>query len=85
VSADICHLIRRTGKTVILITHDLSEAVSLADRIVVLSGMPATVKKEILIHLTLQDDSTLSARNAPEFNEYFNQLWEVLTDEQKNV
>ena len=78
VSADICHLIRRTGKTVILITHDLSEAVSLADRIVVLSGRPATVKKEIPIHLTLQDDSPLAARNAPEFNEYFNQLWEEM-------
>lgn len=78
VSADICHLIRRTGKTVILITHDLSEAVSLADRIVVLSGRPATVKREIPIHLTLQDDSPLAARNAPEFNEYFNQLWEEM-------
>lgn len=78
VSADICHLIRRTGKTVILITHDLSEAVSLADRIVVLSGRPATVKKEIPIHLTIQDDSPLAARNAPEFNEYFNELWEEM-------
>ena len=78
VSADICHLIRRTGKTVILITHDLSEAVSLADCIIVLSGRPATVKKEIPIHLTLQDDSPLAARNAPEFNEYFNQLWEEM-------
>ncbi len=78
VSADICRLIRGTGKTVILITHDLSEAVSLADRIVVLSGRPATVKKEIPIHLTLQDDSPLAARNAPEFASYFNQLWEEL-------
>ncbi len=78
VSNDICRLIRRTGKTAILITHDLSEAVSLADRVVVLSGRPATVKKEISIHLTLQDDSPLAARNAPEFNEYFNQLWEEM-------
>lgn len=78
VSNDICRLIRRTGKTAILITHDLSEAVSLADRVVVLSGRPATVKKEIPIHLTLQDDSPLAARNAPEFNEYFNQLWEEM-------
>ena len=60
------------------ITDDLSEAVSLADRVVVLSGRPATVKKEISIHLTLQDDSPLAARNAPEFNEYFNQLWEEM-------
>lgn len=83
VSADICSLIRKTGKTVILITHDLSEAISLGDRVIVLSARPATVKKEIPIHLTLQDNTLLAARNAPEFKEYFNQLWEVLTGEAK--
>lgn len=83
VSADICSLIRKTGKTVILITHDLSEAISLGDRVIVLSARPATVKKEIPIHLTLQDNTLLAARNAPEFKEYFNQLWEVLTSETK--
>lgn len=81
VSADICHLIRQTGKTVIIVTHDLSEAISLADRVIVLSGRPATVKREIPIHLTITDDSPLSARNAPEFNDYFNQLWEEIKDE----
>ena len=78
VSADICKLIRRTGKTVLLITHDLSEAISLADRVVVLTKRPSTVKKELEIHLTLADDSPLAARNAPEFNGYFNQLWEEM-------
>lgn len=82
VSADICHLIRHTGKTMILITHDLSEAISLADRVIVLSRRPATVKCEIPIHLTLADDSPLAARNAPEFNAYFNQLWEEIRDEE---
>ena len=38
VSADICNLIRKTGKTVIIITHDLQEAISLADRVIILSG-----------------------------------------------
>lgn len=75
VSSDICRLIRQTGKTVIMITHDLAEAISLADRIIVLSSRPATVKKEILIHLTKLDDSPLAARTAPEFQNYFNQLW----------
>ncbi len=82
VSADICRLIRQTGKTMIIITHDLSEAISLADRVIVLSKRPAIVKKEIPIRLTLQDDSPLAARNAPEFQSYFNQLWEELICEE---
>lgn len=81
VSADICRLIRATGKTMIIITHDLSEAISLADRIIVLSKRPATVKNEMTISLTLADDSPLAARNAPEFQQYFNCLWEDLTHE----
>ena len=81
VSADICNLIRKTGKTVIIITHDLQEAISLADRVIILSGRPATVKRVLPIHLTITDDSPLAARNAPEFNDYFNLLWEELTRE----
>lgn len=85
VSADICSLIRKTGKTMLLITHDLSEAISLADRVIVLSGRPARIKCELPIKLTLTDDSPLAARNAPEFNAYFNRLWEVLTSEDANI
>lgn len=81
VSDDICRIIRSTKKTAILITHDLSEAISMADRILVLSKRPATVSAEIPIHLTLTDNSTLAARKAPEFSSYFNQLWEELYDE----
>ncbi len=81
VSADICRLIRAAGKTMIIITHDLSEAISLADRIIVLSGRPAIVKNEVNVRLTLADDSPLAARNAPEFQQYFNMLWEDLTHE----
>jgi len=81
VSADIARIIRAAQKTVILITHDLSEAVSLADRILVLSGRPAHVKAEFSIHLTLPDDSLLAARKAPEYAKYFNQIWEELSDE----
>lgn len=81
VSGDIGHIIRTTGKTAILITHDLSEAISLADRIIVLSKRPATVKKEIPIQLTKADDSPLAARSAPEFHHYFNLLWKEITHE----
>ncbi len=84
VSADICRLIRKTGKTVLMITHDLAEAISLADRVIVLSKRPATVKEELPITLTLTDDSALAARHAPQFQDYFTHLWEVLTGENKS-
>ena len=81
VSSDICQLIRKAGKTMIIVTHDLSEAISLADKVYVLSARPATIKTVLPIQLTLQDSSPLAARNAPEFPYYFKQLWEELTDE----
>lgn len=82
VSADICRIIRSKKKTAILITHDLSEAISLADRVIILSQRPATVKMEVDIHLTIDGNSPLAARNAPEFQHYFNLLWEALSYEE---
>lgn len=78
VADDIGKIIRSTKKTAILITHDLSEAISMADRILVLTNRPATIKKEIKVHLTLHDNSPLAARKSPEFSTYFNLLWEEL-------
>ncbi len=83
VSGDIAKIIREKGKTAILITHDLSEAISLADRILVLSKRPAKVVESIPIHLTKEADTVLAARKAPEFASYFNHLWEVLANESK--
>ncbi len=81
VSGDIGKIIKKMGITAILITHDLSEAISLADRIIVLSKRPATVKREIPIPLTLRDDSLLAPRNAAEFGNYFSLLWKEISDE----
>ena len=78
VSGDIASIIRNAHKTAILITHDLSEAISLADRVLVLSNRPAQVKAEFDIHLTLPDASPLAARKAPEYSFYFNQIWEEI-------
>lgn len=83
VSSDICRLIRAAGKTMIIITHDIAEAISIADRVLILSGRPATVSKELPIRLTIKDASPLAARNAPEFPNYFKQIWEELSNENK--
>jgi len=81
VSADIGRIIRRAGITTLLVTHDLSEAIALSDRILILTKRPATIKKELSISLTLADDSLLAARNAPEFSNYFSILWKEISDE----
>lgn len=81
VSSDIGRIIRSTNKTAILVTHNLSEAISLADRVLVLSKRPSSIRKDMEIHLTLPDDSLLAYRKAPEFQDYFNEIWELLIDE----
>lgn len=79
VSDDICKIIRHEKKTAILITHDIAEAISTADKVIVLSKAPATIRAEIEIHLTTDDDSPLHKRSAPEFSSYFNLIWKELT------
>ena len=81
VSSDIGSTIRKSGITAILITHDLSEAISLADRILVLTKRPAAIKRTIPVKLTLAEQSPLAARNAPEFNDLFTLLWKEISDE----
>lgn len=82
VSADIAQIIRQTNKTAILITHDLSEAVTLADRVLVLSKRPACIKCEMPIRFDIDRHNPMAIRNTAEYQLYFNHLWEVLTNEQ---
>lgn len=67
-------------KTALLVTHDLSEAISMADRVIVLSKRPGTVKAIVPIHLTCENKTPQAARNAVEFKDYFNQLWREIND-----
>ena len=77
VSGDIAQIIRREHKTALLVTHDISEAISLSDRIVVLTHRPATVKA---IHDlgALRAVPPLQRRSRAEFQTLFNQIWEEL-------
>lgn len=79
VADDIWGIIRKEKKTAILITHDISEAVSMADRIIVLSPRPGTVKNIIDVKLSVEDRTPFKARSAPEFSDYFNLIWKELT------
>ncbi|PRR76896.1 Aliphatic sulfonates import ATP-binding protein SsuB [Clostridium liquoris] len=78
VSDDIYKILKKENKTVIMVTHDLSEAISMSDRILVLSNRPAKIKKELNINFELDSVSPLKRREAPEFRGYFNELWKEL-------
>lgn len=77
VSADIWRIIRQEGKTALLVTHDIAEAVSMSDRVVVLSARPAVVKT-VLDMGALRGLPPLERRNTPEFHRYFDLIWKEL-------
>lgn len=78
VSDDIGKIIRQEKKTAILVTHDISEAISMADRVIVLTARPASIQKIIPIELGIKDRTPMKSRNAPEFKTYFNLIWKEL-------
>lgn len=77
VSGDIWHIIRSEGKTALLVTHDISEAVSMSDRVVVLSRRPATVKA-VFDMGELRRMDPLKRRENPAFARYFDAIWKEL-------
>lgn len=85
VSDDIGGILRREKRTAVLVTHDLSEAISLGNRVIVLSGRPARVIASVPIvfahdECTTEPLSPLARRNAPEFAGYFNHIWKELRE-----
>ena len=64
VGDDIGQIIRNAHKTALLVTHDLSEAVSLADRVIILTQRPATIAKIVPITFTLEKDTPLLRRRS---------------------
>lgn len=75
---DISSIIRENKKTAVLITHDLAEAVSAADRIVILTKRPGSIKAVLPVRFSEPALSPLKRRSAPEFSGYFNQVWKIL-------
>lgn len=74
VSDDIYRIIKEEGITVIMVTHDIAEAISMSDRIIVLSKRPATIKNIYDINLT-NKSTPIENRKAPEFSVYYDKLW----------
>lgn len=76
-SDDIYNIIKKENKTVIMVTHDIAEAISMADRIVVVTKRPASIKSIYDIKLT-DKKNPIHNRNAKEFTTYYNLIWKDL-------
>lgn len=85
VTEDIYKILKNENITVLMVTHDISEAISMSDRVIVLSNRPATVKNIHDINFNIENKTPLNCRENPKFSEYFNFMWEELQEyEEKN-
>ncbi|MBO7214654.1 MAG: ABC transporter ATP-binding protein [Clostridia bacterium] len=81
VSGDVLRIIKSENKTAILVTHDIAEAISMSDRIIVLSNRPARVYKEHILNFD-KSLSPLKRREQKEFSQLFDKLWRELSNEE---
>lgn len=78
VTKDIYDILRNEGITALIVTHDISEAISMSDRVIVLSNRPATVKEIHKIDFEMENRTPLNCRESPKFSKYFDTIWKGL-------
>lgn len=78
VSDEVKDIIVQERKTAILVTHDIAEAISMADKVAVLTRRPGRIKAVHDIVLTCAERTPIKCREAPEFRDYFNAIWKEL-------
>ncbi len=81
VNDDIYDIVTKENKSVIMVTHDISEAIAFSDKVIVLTNRPSKVKKIYEIHFkNLKDRTPLKSRNQNEFKDYFDAIWRDLNE-----
>lgn len=78
VTNDIYSILRKEKITTIIVTHDISEAISMSDKIFVLSKRPGTIRDIHKIEFEIENRTPLNSRESPKFSHYFNILWKEL-------
>lgn len=74
VSDDVYKILKKEGKTAIMVTHDLAEAISMSDKIIVLSKRPSKIKN--IYDIKLDNKSTpIENRKDPKFSYYYDLIW----------
>ncbi len=82
VTNDIYNILRKEKITAIIVTHDISEAISMSDRVIVLSKRPGTVKDIHKIDFEIEARNPINVRESPKFSKYFNILWKELSEDE---
>ena len=78
VTNDIYGILRKENMTAIIVTHDISEAISMADKVVVLTKRPGKVKDICKINFEMENRNPINVRESLKFSTYFNTLWKEL-------
>jgi NitT/TauT family transport system ATP-binding protein len=77
VSNDVYNIIKKEKKTAVMVTHDISEAISMADKIIVLSYRPSKIKS--IYNINFEERKTpIENRKNKEFVHYFDSIWKDL-------
>ena len=77
ISDDVYNIIKKEKITTIMVSHDIAEAISMSDRVIVLSKRPCHIKKIYNINLT-NKKNPIENRKAKEFASYYDQIWKDL-------
>lgn len=78
VTKDIYDILKNEHITALIVTHDISEAISMSDRVIVLSNRPAAVKEIHIIDFEMKNRTPLNCRESPKFSKYFDTIWKGL-------
>lgn len=76
--SDMARLVRSRRRSLLLITHDVEEAVSLSDRVIVLTHRPARIRAIHKIEIDVDRTDMMAARESPKFNDYVRSIWAEL-------
>lgn len=81
VSSDVLNILKKENKNLVIVTHDIAEAISMCNKVIVLSKRPSTIKKVYTIDYDFDRRNPVASRSSKEFMEYYEKIWEDLEDE----
>ena len=74
ISDDIYNILKKEKKTMIMVTHDIAEAISICDKVIVLSNRPAVIKS--IYNIEFENKSTpINNRKDKKFSYYYDKIW----------